>query len=186
METLNKTEDYNISYIGERPKFWSALLFMLILTASFGLMFHTSVYQHEVAHQQIFAGYGIPSEIVYYYLPSTFNLTKLLESNMASTVYDGALYNERCTVECQLANDFNEAIGYNMSTIFMSLLILFVLYLLSKSIFGRTKQMILIKQIAKPAGQQPLTKSVQISPLNEQEEKARRAILETKQRYFIK
>lgn len=100
------------------------IIFFSFLLICWGLANYNFIFVHEKIHQQIFLNYGIGSDVVYYFNPSTFNFMNLVKGRLADTVPDTV---EGCNETCNSLHTLNEIEGYHsgaaMNALFIVVLV---------------------------------------------------------------
>jgi hypothetical protein len=85
------------------------ILKFIVLTIFIIGIFVSNTMQHEKVHKAIYEDYGINADIHYTWLSGLFS------GRLGYT--QAYITNNTCPNECMLANEYNEIIGYNVSTL---------------------------------------------------------------------
>lgn len=96
---------------------WAMIVFFLF----FSVALVSSVMQHEEVHKEIFKDYGIESEVEYTLFSGIFT------GSMAHT--SAYFNNSQCPLTCKQAHEYNEIVGYNVSSIILSLFLCILFWL---------------------------------------------------------
>jgi hypothetical protein len=117
-------------------------IYLIAMVATFLslIFFYVSyTYEHEAVHQAIYSSYGISSYVEYHWF-----------STVSGDTY--ASYNRsQCPEMCEFAHNMNEIIGYNISTIFATVIFFIFISYSVKFLFALREEDRIIKERLKNA-----------------------------------